>query len=130
MQHNDTAGKFALLTRQEHAYLSDDLQNNSPIPKKSKLNYKIRMKLEIFEKVELPLLMRSGFELRSVSLSIENDKDCHYFNQGPNPCPAFSYLLYPWLLIKFLCFYYMCVCVIFSCHFSASSQKDLPLNMA
>jgi hypothetical protein len=61
MQHNDIAVKFALLTRQELAYLSDGLPQLTNT-QKSKLNYKIKKKIEIFEKVELPLLMRSGFE--------------------------------------------------------------------
>jgi hypothetical protein len=72
---------------------------------KSKLNYKIKKKIEIFERVELPLLMRSGFELGSVSLSVENDEDCHSFDPGskfglekkkPNghPGPG-AYLLFP-----------------------------------
>jgi hypothetical protein len=81
MQHNDTARKFALLTRQELAYLSDGLPQLTNA-QKSKLNYKIKKKIEIFERVELPLLMRSGFELGSVSLSVENDEDCHSFDPG------------------------------------------------
>ena len=81
MQHNNTAGKFALLTRQELAYLSDGLPQLTNA-QKSKLNYKIKKKIEIFERVELPLLMRSGFELGSVSLSVENDEDCHSFDPG------------------------------------------------
>jgi hypothetical protein len=49
----------ALLTRTEIAYLSGKLPHltNS---QKSKLNYKIRKKIEIFEKVELPLVAESG----------------------------------------------------------------------
>jgi hypothetical protein len=82
MQHNDTTGKFALLTRQELAYLSNGLPQLTNA-QKSKLNYKIKKKIEIFERVELPLLMRSGFELGSVSLSVENDnKNCHSFDPG------------------------------------------------
>ncbi|HEX6282552.1 MAG TPA: hypothetical protein VFZ67_10025 [Nitrososphaera sp.] len=81
MQHNDTAVKFALLTRQELAYLSDGLPQLINT-QKSKLNYKIKKKIEIFEKVELPLLMRSGFEVGSVSLSMENDEHCHSFDPG------------------------------------------------
>jgi hypothetical protein len=81
MQHNDTAEKFALLTRQELAYLSDDLPQLTNA-QKSKLNYKIKKKIEIFENVELPLLLRAGFELGSISISIENDKDCHSFDPG------------------------------------------------
>src|SRR5215216_2269775 len=76
MQYNDDAGEFALLTRQEVAYLSDGLPHLTDA-QKSKLNYKIKKKLQIFEKVELPLLMKSGFELGSISLSVENNKDCH-----------------------------------------------------
>ncbi|MFL6522127.1 MAG: hypothetical protein ACJ71B_01455 [Nitrososphaera sp.] len=81
MQHNDNAGEFALLTRQEVAYLSDGLPHLTNA-QKSKLNYKIKKKLQIFEKVELPLLMKSGFELLSISLSVENNKDCHSFDPG------------------------------------------------
>jgi hypothetical protein len=82
MQHNDTTGKFALLTHQELAYLSDGLPQLTNA-QKSKLNYKIKKKIEIFERVELPLLMRSGFELGSASLSVENDnKNCHSFAPG------------------------------------------------
>lgn len=50
MQLNDTAGKFALLTRQELAYLSGSLPQFTNT-QKSKLNYKIKKKIEIFEKV-------------------------------------------------------------------------------
>jgi hypothetical protein len=92
MQHSGTIGKFALLTRQELAYLSGSLPQLTNA-QKSKLNYKIKKKLEIFQKVELPLLMRAGFELGSVSLSIENDKDCHSFDPGSNPGPG-AYLLF------------------------------------
>jgi hypothetical protein len=81
MQLNDNGGKFALLTRQELAYLSDSLPRLTNT-QKSKLNYKIKKKIEIFEKVELPLLIRAGFELGSVSLSVDNDKDCHSFDPG------------------------------------------------
>jgi hypothetical protein len=81
MQHNDTAGKFSLLTRQELAYLSGGLSQLTTT-QKSKLNYKIKKKLEIFEKVELPLLIRAGFEPGSVSLSVENDRNCHSFDPG------------------------------------------------
>jgi hypothetical protein len=81
MQYNDNAGEFALLTRQEVAYLSDGLPHLTNA-QKSKLNYKIKKKLQIFEKVELPLLMKSGFELGSISLSIENNKDCHSLDPG------------------------------------------------
>jgi hypothetical protein len=87
MQHNDTVGKFALLTRQELAYLSDGLPKQLTNAQESKLNYKIKKKMEIFEKVELPLLIRSGFELGSISLSIENDKDCPSIDPGSNLCP-------------------------------------------
>lgn len=66
MQHNDTSGKFALLTRQEFAYLSDVGLPQLTNAQKSKLNYKIKKKIEIFEKVELPLLIRAGFEPVSV----------------------------------------------------------------
>jgi hypothetical protein len=81
MQHNDTAGKFALLTRQELAYLSDGLPQLTNA-QKSKLNYKIKKKIEIFERVELPLLIKARFEPWSVSLSVENDEDCHSFDLG------------------------------------------------
>ena len=83
MQYNDNAGEFALLTRHEVAYLSDGLPHPTNA-QKSKLNYKIKKKLQIFEKVELPLLMRSGFELGSISLSVENNKDCHSLTQVRN----------------------------------------------
>jgi Ca2+-binding RTX toxin-like protein len=50
---------------------------------KSKINYKIKKKLQIFEKVELPLLLRAGFEPGLISLSVENGKeDCHSFDPG------------------------------------------------
>lgn len=50
--------KFALLTRQELAYLSDGLPQLTNA-QKSKLNYKMKKKIEIFEKVELPLMIRA-----------------------------------------------------------------------
>ena len=81
MQRNDNDGKFALLTHQELAYLSDGLPQLTNA-QKSKLNYKMKKKIEIFEKVELPLMIRAGLELGSVSLSVENDKDCHSFDPG------------------------------------------------
>jgi hypothetical protein len=83
MQSSDITGKFALLTRQELAYLSGGLPELTTT-QKSKINYEIKKKLEIFEKVELPLLLREGFEPGSVSQSIENDKeeDCHSFDPG------------------------------------------------
>ena|SRR5918995_2767326 len=81
MQRNDNGGKFALLTRQELAYLSDGLPQLTNA-QKSKLNYKMKKKIEIFEKVELPLMIRAGLELGSVSLSVENDKDCQFFDPG------------------------------------------------
>jgi hypothetical protein len=89
MQCSDITGKFALLTRQELAYLSGGLPKLTTI-QKSKINYKIKKKLEIFEKVELPLLLRAGFEPGSVSQSIENDQeeDCHSFDPGSNPGPG------------------------------------------
>ena len=61
MKLNDNGGKFALLTRQGLAYLSDSLPQLTNT-QKSKLNYKIKKKIKIFEKVELPLLIRAGFE--------------------------------------------------------------------
>ena len=81
MQHNGIAERFALLTRQELAYLSGSLPQLTNT-QKSKLNYKIKKKLEIFEKVELPLIIRAGFEPSSTSLSVENDKDCHSLDPG------------------------------------------------
>ncbi len=110
MQHNDNAGKFALLTRQELAYLSGGLPQLTKT-QKSKLNYKIKKKLEVFEKVETPLLLRAGFELGSVSLSVENDEDCHSFDPGskfglqkPNEHPG-ACLLFPIIKWKYLhCF--------------------------
>ena len=81
MHYNYNAGEFALLTRQEVAYLSDGLPHLTNA-QKSKLNYKIKKKLQIFEQVELPLLMRSGFKLGSISLSVENNKDCHSLDPG------------------------------------------------
>ena len=70
-----------MLTRQELAYLSGGLPelNNT---QKSKINYKIKKKLEIFEKVELPLLLRAGFEPWLISLPVENNTDCHSFDPG------------------------------------------------
>jgi hypothetical protein len=63
MQRNDNGGgKFALLTHQERAYLSDGLPQLTNA-QKSKLNYKMKKKIEIFEKVELPLMIRAGLEL-------------------------------------------------------------------
>lgn len=88
MQTGDITGKFALLTRQELVYLSGGLPELTRI-QKSKINYKIRKKLEIFEKVELPLLLRAGFEPGLISLPVENDKeDCHSFDPGSNPGPG------------------------------------------
>jgi hypothetical protein len=83
MQFSDITGKFALLTRQELAYLSGGLPKLTTT-QKSKINYKIKKKLEIFEKVELPLLLRAGFEPGCVSQSIGNDQqeDCHSFDPG------------------------------------------------
>ena len=81
MQRNDNGGKFALLTRQELAYLSDGLPQLTNA-QKSKLNYKMKKKIVIFEKVELPLMIRAGLELGSVSLSVVNDKDCHSLDPG------------------------------------------------
>jgi hypothetical protein len=81
MQHNGIAERFALLTRQELAYLSGSLPQPTNT-QKPKLNYKIKKKLEIFQKVELPLIIRAGFEPSSTSLSVENDKDCHSLDPG------------------------------------------------
>jgi len=82
MQSSAITGKFALLTRQEFVYLSGGLPELT-ITQKSKINYKIKKKLEIFEKVELPLLIRAGLDRGSVSLFVENDKeDCHSFDPG------------------------------------------------
>ena len=81
MQTGDITGKFALLTRQELVYLSGGLPELTRI-QKSKINYKIRKKLEIFEKVELPLLLRAGFEPWLISLPVENNTDCHSFDPG------------------------------------------------
>ena len=81
MQSGDITGKFALLTRQELVYLSGGLPELTSI-QKSKINYKIKKKLEIFEKVELPLLIRAGFKPRPLSLSVENSKDCHSLDPG------------------------------------------------
>src|SRR5919197_6350064 len=88
MPHNDSSGKFALLTRQELAYLSDGGLPQLTNAQKPKLNYKIKKKIEIFEKVELPLLIKAGFKPGSVSLSVENHKDCHSFDPGSNPGPG------------------------------------------
>ena len=104
MKSSDITGKFALLTSQELAYLSGGLPELTTT-QKSKINYKLKKKLEIFEKVELPLLLRAGFEPGSVSLSIGNDKeeDCHSFDPGskfglkkPNghPSPSAAYTLF------------------------------------
>ena len=81
MQSSTITGKFALLTRQELAYVSGELPQLT-ITQKSKLNYKIKKKLEILEKIELPLIVRAGFKLLSISLSVENNKDCHSFDPG------------------------------------------------
>ena len=81
MQSVDTTGNFALLTRQELAYLSGGLPELTNT-QKSKINYKIKKKLEIFEKVELPLLLRAGFEPGLISLPVENNKDCHSLDPG------------------------------------------------
>ncbi len=102
MQSSDITRKFALLTRQELAYLSGGLPELTNT-QKSKINYKIKKKLEIFEKVELPLLLRAGLKPVSVSLSSENDKeDCHSFDPGskfgvrkPNGHPGPGALLFP-----------------------------------
>ena len=89
MQSGDITEKFALLTRQELVYLSGGLPKLTSI-QKSKINYKIKKKLQIFEKVELPLLLRAGFEPGLISLSVVNDKeeDCHSFDPGSNPGPG------------------------------------------
>ena len=68
MQHNDTAGNFALLTRNELEYLSDGLPQLNT--QKSKLNYKIRKKIEFFEKVMLSLLMMSGIRTRVEGVTV------------------------------------------------------------
>src|SRR5919112_2705942 len=81
MQHNGIAERFALLTRQELAYLSGSLPQLTNT-QKSKLNYKIKKKIEIFEKIELPLIIKAGFEPSSTSLSIANDKGCHSLDPG------------------------------------------------
>ena len=82
MQSVDITGKFALLTRQELAYLSGGLTELTTT-QKSKINLKIKKKLGIFEKVELPLLLRAGLKPMSVPLSLEDDKeDCHSFDPG------------------------------------------------
>jgi hypothetical protein len=103
MQSSDITRKFALLTRQELAYLSGGLPELTNT-QKSKINYKIKKKLEIFEKVELPLLLRAGLNPVSVSLSSENDKeeDCHSFDPAskfglrkPNGYPGPGALLFP-----------------------------------
>ena len=73
MQSVDITGKFASLTRQELVYLSGGLPELTNI-QKSKINYKIKKKLEIFEKVELPLLLRAGFKSTPLSLSVENNR--------------------------------------------------------
>jgi hypothetical protein len=82
------------LTPTERAFLEGSRQFTNA--QKSKPNYKMKKKIEIFEKVELPLMIRAGLELGSVSLSVENDKDCHSFDPGskfglkkkPNERPA------------------------------------------
>jgi|SRR5581483_10270828 len=81
----------ALLTRTELAYLSGNISQLTNI-QKSKLNYKIRMKLKVFCEIELPLLAREGFEAGLSSVSMANDKDCHSFDPGSNPGPgAFTF---------------------------------------
>jgi hypothetical protein len=81
MQSSTIMRKFALLTRQEFAYVSGELPQLTNT-QKSKLNYKIKKKLEILERIEIPLIVRAGFELLSISLSVENNKDCHSFDPG------------------------------------------------
>jgi hypothetical protein len=81
MQSSTIMRKFALLTRQELAYVSGELPQLTNT-QKSKLNYKIKKKLEILERIEIPLIVRAGFELLSISLSVENNKDCHSFDPG------------------------------------------------
>ena len=49
-RNDNGGGKFALLTHQELAYLSDGLPQLTNA-QKSKLNYKMKKKIEIFEKV-------------------------------------------------------------------------------
>jgi hypothetical protein len=60
---NQAAGKFALLTRQELAYLSGGLPQLTNV-QKSNSTTKIKQKLQIFEMWELPLLMGPGFRTR------------------------------------------------------------------
>jgi hypothetical protein len=79
MQSSAIAEKFALLTSQELAYVSSELPQLINT-QKSKLNYKTKKKLEILEKIELPLIVRAGFKFLSISLSVENNKDCHSFD--------------------------------------------------
>ncbi len=51
MQSSTNTGTFALLTRQELAYVSGELPQLTNT-QKSKLDYKIKKKLEILEKIE------------------------------------------------------------------------------
>jgi hypothetical protein len=59
MQSSDITRKFALLTRQELAYLSGGLPELTNT-QKSKINYKIKKKLEIFEKSGVTISAKSG----------------------------------------------------------------------
>jgi hypothetical protein len=94
MSSNNETMPPALLTRKEFAYLSGKLPNLSNSDK-SKLNYKIRKKLEVFEKIELPLLQYAGFRSRGGIVSTENGhNDCHSSDPGskygllPNEIPG------------------------------------------
>src|SRR5690606_25814038 len=96
VQHSKEA-KPAFLTRQELAYLSGQLTHLTG-SQKSKLNYKIKKKLEVFENVELPLLVRAGIRTRDgllFSLLWEKNKDCHSSDPGSNPGPGALVYNYP-----------------------------------
>src|SRR4051794_32895607 len=81
MQSSAIMRKYALLTSQELAYISGELPQLTNT-QKSKLNYKIKKKLEILEKIEILLIVRAGFELLSISPFVENNKDCHSLDPG------------------------------------------------
>jgi hypothetical protein len=75
----------ALLTRSEIAYLTGKVTLTNI--QKSKLNYKIRKRLEVFAKLELPLLENAGFSL------FPTMKNCHSSDPGSNPGPgAYNFL--------------------------------------
>jgi len=71
----------ALLTRQEIAYLKGELSELTNV-QKSKINYKIKKKIESLQLYEIPLLLRSGF------LMNDSIMHCHSSDPGSNPGPG------------------------------------------